>query len=172
MSIKTIFQNWKLKKAKEKEENEILNSERRKVELQAKQEAITESKDMLKEHYKKMEMEKMSKPKKNFLNTIADEFKTMGDKAGKNLSGEFERKETGGVSNDKIATLMGRSSGTENDKISNMLGNTKGASDDKISKMLGKDSTSTGVSNDKIGSMFGRSRTKREANAKLKEMLK
>lgn len=147
---------------KEKEDEKKFNKE---IYTQARKEAMREVVPALKEKIKQQEIEKLSKPKRNVLQKIGDEFKSVG----------------GGINTeDKLKSMLGSSSGGSgkstgnisekiygNAKSSMLGGNTK--SNDEILNMLKVKSKAT--TPDKVNVNTNMGTEKIDMEAKIKKML-
>lgn len=98
------------------------------IKKEAKKEALIESKDILKEHYKQKEKDKLTKGGSNFFEKLGKEFAG----AGQN-------------SDEKLNRMLGNNK--TNNKQTNLFGNTNDiVNDDKINRMLGKNVSEKNVS--------------------------
>jgi polyribonucleotide nucleotidyltransferase len=90
--------------------------ELKKIEKEARTEAMLELKPAIKEAIKKQHLEKLSKPKTNFLQKVSKEFESVGNK------------------------MMSKDIGMEkNNNIGSKIGDTRNViNEDKIKRMLGK----------------------------------
>ena len=124
MGLLDFYYDWKKKKQEEKERLGRIEMERLKIQEEMQKEALIACKEQVKQEMIRKEVEAITKPKKNFLNVMADEFKTMGSKAGDNMKGQFGNNQSntgfkqqnqgdGQIPNsDRIAQMMGGSGRT------------------------------------------------------------
>ena len=143
-AFKMVFDKVKEKikdKIKEKQEENTVKS---KIEKEAKLEAMKEMKPIIKEQYKQKAMEKAKKG--NVFEQIGKEFKESNLGSSEKLremvgkSGNSKtNSEKAGVSNDRIAEMMGIKTKTTNKQIKDNIEPDTGIDiDAKLKKMLGK----------------------------------
>ena len=159
MGLLDFYYEWKEKKRLEKERLGRIEMARLAIQEEMQKEALIACREQVKQEMIRKEVEAITKPKKNFLNAMADEFKTMGSKAGDNMKGQFgsstpkheETHQT--VSKDQFGGDSGRI--PNSDKIAQMMGGGNAKLDIKPLQKKGKTilpSESQGASDEKLKS--------------------